>query len=73
MKQIVELYISDCNSLTSLPFSVLPSSLKRIEISECQKLKFTTTSYQQLQEIGEWPKGVAFTETPLYNRASDRP
>ncbi|KAG5629763.1 hypothetical protein H5410_001480, partial [Solanum commersonii] len=51
MKQIVELYISDCDSLTSLPFSILPSSLKRIEISECQKLKFTTTSYQQLQEI----------------------
>ncbi|KAG5578245.1 hypothetical protein H5410_058379 [Solanum commersonii] len=39
MKQIVKLYISDCNSLTSLPFSILPSSLKRITISDCQKLK----------------------------------
>ncbi|KAG5578230.1 hypothetical protein H5410_058364 [Solanum commersonii] len=39
MKQIVKLYISDCNSLTSLPFSILPSSLKRIEIANCQKLK----------------------------------
>ncbi|XP_015170790.1 putative disease resistance RPP13-like protein 1 [Solanum tuberosum] len=42
MKQIVELYIHDCNSLTSLPFSILsilPSSLKRITISDCQRLK----------------------------------
>ncbi|KAH0715589.1 hypothetical protein KY284_008494 [Solanum tuberosum] len=39
MKQIVELSIFGCNSLTSLPFSILPSSLKRIEICGCQKLK----------------------------------
>ncbi|KAH0715594.1 hypothetical protein KY284_008499 [Solanum tuberosum] len=39
MKQIVELSIICCNSLTSLPFSILPSSLKRITISHCQKLK----------------------------------
>ncbi|KAK4709295.1 hypothetical protein R3W88_030220 [Solanum pinnatisectum] len=39
MKQIVALSISDCKSLTSLPFSILPSSLKRIKISDCQKLK----------------------------------
>ncbi|KAG5572680.1 hypothetical protein H5410_062446 [Solanum commersonii] len=39
MKQIVELYIRDCNSLTSLPFSILPSTLKEIRISCCQKLK----------------------------------
>ncbi|KAH0715599.1 hypothetical protein KY284_008504 [Solanum tuberosum] len=39
MKQIVELDISDCNSLTSIPFSILPSSLKRIWISRCHKLK----------------------------------
>ncbi|KAH0746846.1 hypothetical protein KY285_008503 [Solanum tuberosum] len=39
MKQIVELFINNCNSLTSLPFSILPSSLKRIEICGCQKLK----------------------------------
>ncbi|WMV56194.1 hypothetical protein MTR67_049579 [Solanum verrucosum] len=38
MKQIEELYISDCNSLTSLPFSILPTTLKRIEISGCKKL-----------------------------------
>nr|ABV29166.1 disease resistance protein R3a-like protein [Solanum demissum] len=34
-----ELYISDCNSLTSFPFSILPTTLKRIMISDCQKLK----------------------------------
>ncbi|KAH0716399.1 hypothetical protein KY284_009304 [Solanum tuberosum] len=39
MKQIVELVIKNCNSLTSLPFSILPSSLKRIRISDCQRLK----------------------------------
>ncbi|KAH0713947.1 hypothetical protein KY289_009906 [Solanum tuberosum] len=39
MKQIVELFIVNCNSLTSLPFSILPSSLKRITISDCQRLK----------------------------------
>ncbi|KAH0747623.1 hypothetical protein KY285_009280 [Solanum tuberosum] len=39
MKQIVELYIRDCNSVTSLPFSILPTPLKRIEISGCRKLK----------------------------------
>ncbi|KAL3354846.1 hypothetical protein AABB24_019104 [Solanum stoloniferum] len=39
MKQIEELDISDCNSLTSFPFSILPTTLKRIRISGCQKLK----------------------------------
>nr|ABV29167.1 disease resistance protein R3a-like protein [Solanum demissum] len=39
MKQIEELRISDCNSLTSFPFSILPTTLKRIMISDCQKLK----------------------------------
>ncbi|KAH0777146.1 hypothetical protein KY290_008557 [Solanum tuberosum] len=39
MKQIVELFIVNCNYLTSLPFSILPSSLKRIRISDCQRLK----------------------------------
>uniref|UniRef100_M1BLF5 Disease resistance protein I2C-5 n=1 Tax=Solanum tuberosum TaxID=4113 RepID=M1BLF5_SOLTU len=39
MKQIVELDISDCNSITSFPFSVLLITLKRIVISGCQKLK----------------------------------
>ncbi|KAH0715707.1 hypothetical protein KY284_008612 [Solanum tuberosum] len=39
MKHIVELYIFDCNSVTSLPFSILPTTLKTIEISCCRKLK----------------------------------
>uniref|UniRef100_M1BLZ3 Disease resistance protein R3a n=2 Tax=Solanum tuberosum TaxID=4113 RepID=M1BLZ3_SOLTU len=39
MKQIVELFISDCNSVTSFPFSILPTTLKIICISRCKKLK----------------------------------
>ncbi|KAM3303246.1 putative disease resistance protein [Capsicum chacoense] len=39
MKQIVRLSITDCNSLASLPISILPSTLKRIKISRCRKLK----------------------------------
>ncbi|KAH0713714.1 hypothetical protein KY289_009673 [Solanum tuberosum] len=39
MKQIVELNIVGCNSLTPLPFSILPSSLKRMRISCCEELK----------------------------------
>ncbi|KAH0716538.1 hypothetical protein KY284_009443 [Solanum tuberosum] len=39
MTQIEELYISDCNSVTSLPFSILPTTLKRIEISGCRNMK----------------------------------
>ncbi|KAH0715595.1 hypothetical protein KY284_008500 [Solanum tuberosum] len=39
MKQIVELSIFFCNSLTFFPFSILPITLKRIRISRCQKLK----------------------------------
>uniref|UniRef100_M0ZTE6 Potato resistance I2GA-SH23-1 n=1 Tax=Solanum tuberosum TaxID=4113 RepID=M0ZTE6_SOLTU len=39
MKQIEELYIGDCNSLAFFPFSILPTTLKRITISRCQKLK----------------------------------
>ncbi|KAH0713161.1 hypothetical protein KY289_009120 [Solanum tuberosum] len=39
MKQIVKLVITDCKSLTSLPISILPSTLKRIEISGCRELK----------------------------------
>ncbi|KAH0776850.1 hypothetical protein KY290_008261 [Solanum tuberosum] len=39
MKQIKGLYIGDCNSLTSFPFSILPSTLKEIGIFRCQKLK----------------------------------
>ncbi|KAM3302818.1 putative disease resistance RPP13-like protein 1 [Capsicum chacoense] len=39
MKQIEELDISDCISLTSFPISTLPSTLKRIRIRLCRKLK----------------------------------
>ncbi|KAG5629768.1 hypothetical protein H5410_001485 [Solanum commersonii] len=39
MKQIVELYISDCNSLTSFPFGIFPTTLETITISNCKKLK----------------------------------
>ena len=39
MKQIVELCISDCQSLTSLPFSSMPNTLKEIKIQLCGKLK----------------------------------
>ncbi|XP_047260858.1 putative disease resistance protein At3g14460, partial [Capsicum annuum] len=39
MKQIVRLSITDCNSLASLPISIQPSTLKRIKISRCRKLK----------------------------------
>ncbi|XP_049368081.1 putative disease resistance RPP13-like protein 1 [Solanum verrucosum] len=38
MKQIVELVITDCKSLTSLPISILPSTLKTIRISGCGEL-----------------------------------
>ncbi|KAH0746971.1 hypothetical protein KY285_008628 [Solanum tuberosum] len=46
-KEIEELYISDCNSVTSLPFSILPTTLKRITISHCKKLKL---EYLTLEE-----------------------
>uniref|UniRef100_M1BQP0 Potato resistance I2GA-SH23-1 n=1 Tax=Solanum tuberosum TaxID=4113 RepID=M1BQP0_SOLTU len=36
--RIVVLSIEYCNSVTSLPFRILSSSLKRIMISHCQKL-----------------------------------
>ncbi|KAG5577362.1 hypothetical protein H5410_057496 [Solanum commersonii] len=39
MKQIVELDIGNCKSLTSLPFRRLPSTLKRIRITGCRELK----------------------------------
>ncbi|KAH0716411.1 hypothetical protein KY284_009316 [Solanum tuberosum] len=39
MKQIEGLFITDCSSLTSFPFSILPSTLKTIRISHCQKFK----------------------------------
>ncbi|KAM3302852.1 hypothetical protein P3S67_013882 [Capsicum chacoense] len=39
MKQIEKLYIRNCSSLTPLPTSTLPSTLKEIRIYCCQKLK----------------------------------
>ncbi|KAH0746906.1 hypothetical protein KY285_008563 [Solanum tuberosum] len=39
MKQIEELDISDCNSLTFFPFSILPTTLKEITICGCKKMK----------------------------------
>ncbi|KAH0746957.1 hypothetical protein KY285_008614 [Solanum tuberosum] len=39
MKQIEELYIGYCNSLAFFPFSILPTTLKRIQIYGCKKLK----------------------------------
>lgn len=42
MKQIVQLCICDSNSLNSLCFGILSSSLMRIRISGCQKLKLET-------------------------------
>ncbi|KAH0777316.1 hypothetical protein KY290_008727 [Solanum tuberosum] len=38
LKQIVELCIRNCKSVTSLPISILPSTLKRIRISFCGEL-----------------------------------
>nr|XP_009772038.1 PREDICTED: putative disease resistance protein At3g14460 [Nicotiana sylvestris] len=43
MKQIVELRISDCQTLTSLPFSSLPNTLKEIRIKRCAKLKLESS------------------------------
>ncbi|PHT92698.1 hypothetical protein T459_00580 [Capsicum annuum] len=42
IKQIDELSITDCSSLTSLPFSGLPNTLKKVEISCCGKLTLAT-------------------------------
>ncbi|KAF3639280.1 putative bifunctional aspartokinase/homoserine dehydrogenase 1-like [Capsicum annuum] len=39
MKQIVLLEISGCDSLTSLPISILPNSLKTIRIGHCRKFQ----------------------------------
>uniref|UniRef100_A0A1U7X028 LOW QUALITY PROTEIN: putative disease resistance RPP13-like protein 1 n=1 Tax=Nicotiana sylvestris TaxID=4096 RepID=A0A1U7X028_NICSY len=44
MKQIVELCISDCHSLTSLPFGSMPNTLKEIKIEHCGKLKLESSA-----------------------------
>ncbi|XP_075103224.1 putative disease resistance RPP13-like protein 1 [Nicotiana tabacum] len=43
MKQIVELDIYNCQSLTSLPFSSMPNTLKEIKINYCGKLKLESS------------------------------
>uniref|UniRef100_A0A1S4AGA6 Disease resistance RPP13-like protein 1 n=1 Tax=Nicotiana tabacum TaxID=4097 RepID=A0A1S4AGA6_TOBAC len=43
MKHIVELYITDCQSLTSLHFNSLSNTLKKIEIKRCGKLKLESS------------------------------
>ncbi|MCD7452577.1 hypothetical protein HAX54_017496 [Datura stramonium] len=48
MKQIVELSITDCNSLTSLHISSLPKTLKKIEISGCEKLKLEPSASEMI-------------------------
>ncbi|KAF3632841.1 putative tetraspanin-3-like [Capsicum annuum] len=60
MKQIEELDISHCNSLTSLPTSTLPSTLKKIRIESCQKLKLEAPD-----SIGS--KSTQFVDTELQN------
>ncbi|KAK6776380.1 hypothetical protein RDI58_027381 [Solanum bulbocastanum] len=56
MKHIVELSIVGCNSLTSLPFSILTSTLKTITISHCRKLKLDLP-------VGEMSYSNMFLET----------
>ncbi|PHT61376.1 hypothetical protein T459_34771 [Capsicum annuum] len=43
MKQIEELDISDCNSLTSLPTGTLPSTLKTLRMYRSRKFKLKTS------------------------------
>ncbi|XP_075095575.1 putative disease resistance RPP13-like protein 1 [Nicotiana tabacum] len=43
MKQIVELDIYNCQSLTSLPFSRMPNTLKEIKLNYCGKLKLESS------------------------------
>nr|XP_009773429.1 PREDICTED: LOW QUALITY PROTEIN: putative disease resistance RPP13-like protein 1 [Nicotiana sylvestris] len=43
MKQIIELCISDCHSLSSLAISSLPNTLKEIKIKHCGKLKLESS------------------------------
>ncbi|KAH0747039.1 hypothetical protein KY285_008696 [Solanum tuberosum] len=50
MKQIVQLVITDCKSLTSIPISILPSTLKSIEVSGCGELKLEASMYTMFLE-----------------------
>uniref|UniRef100_M1CM52 Disease resistance protein R3a n=1 Tax=Solanum tuberosum TaxID=4113 RepID=M1CM52_SOLTU len=51
MKQIVKLVITDCKSLTSLPISILPSTLKRIHIYHCKKLKLEAPVSEMISDM----------------------
>ncbi|KAK6776809.1 hypothetical protein RDI58_027810 [Solanum bulbocastanum] len=51
MKQIVKLVVTDCHSLTSLPISILPSTLKRIHIYRCEKLKLEAPVSEMISNI----------------------
>nr|XP_016472733.1 PREDICTED: putative disease resistance RPP13-like protein 1 [Nicotiana tabacum] len=48
MKQIVELCIDHSDSLTCLPISSLPSTLKKLRMRRCQKLKLETSISQMI-------------------------
>ncbi|PHT62809.1 hypothetical protein T459_33340 [Capsicum annuum] len=48
MKQIEKLDISNCNYLTSLPISTLPSTLKTISVSCCRKLKLEASDSSKM-------------------------
>ncbi|KAH0713108.1 hypothetical protein KY289_009067 [Solanum tuberosum] len=50
-KEIEELAIRDCNSVTSFPFSILPTTLKIIEISGCKKLKLEVPVGEMFLEV----------------------
>ncbi|KAM3302871.1 hypothetical protein P3S67_013901 [Capsicum chacoense] len=51
MKQIVKLDISDCNSLTSLPISTLPSTLKTLRMWHCWKLKLEAPASDMISNL----------------------
>ncbi|KAK4375550.1 hypothetical protein RND71_006227 [Anisodus tanguticus] len=58
MEQIDVLDVKGCQSLTSLPISILPSTLKRIMISGCGKLKLKLKlRLQYCPEIESFPEG----------------
>ncbi|XP_049379402.1 putative disease resistance protein At3g14460 [Solanum stenotomum] len=50
-KEIEELFICDYNSVTSFPFSILPTTLKTIEIRGCKKLKLEVPVGEMFLEV----------------------
>ncbi|KAM3399169.1 putative disease resistance protein [Capsicum galapagoense] len=61
MKQIEKLYISDCNSPTSLPTSTLPSTLKHITICRCQKLKLDLHECDSILSAESVPRALTLS------------